>query len=321
MAGGAPPRRIVFLDRCTLPGPLRAPAFPHTWVDHATTAPDQAVARLQGAAIAVTNKIRIDGALLDACPTVRLVAIAATGTDVVDLQACRARGVAVCNVRGYAGGSVGEHVLMLMLALRRNLIAYREDLAAGRWQTSAGFCLHGASILDLEGATLGLIGYGTLAKTVEVRARAFGMRVVVADRKGAAAVRPDRLPFEVTLAEADVLSLHCPLTAETRHLIGAVELAAMKAGAVLINTARGALVDYPALLAALRSGHLGGAGIDVVEQEPPVDGHPLLEVSLPNLIVTPHVAWASEASMARLGEQLVAVLEAWDRGEPLNLVT
>lgn len=314
------PRRIVFLDRCTLPVPLRAPAFAHAWVDHATTAPGEAAARLAGAAVAITNKVRVDGALLDACPTIRLVAIAATGTDVVDLAACRDRGVAVANVRGYAGGSVGEHVLMLMLALRRGLVAYRDDLAKGRWKAAPGFCLHGASILDLEGARLGLVGYGTLAKTVEDRARAFGMEVVVAERRGAAP-RPGRMPFDEVLATADVLSLHCPLTPETRHLIDAAALAAMKPGAILVNTARGALVDYPALLAALRAGHLGGAGIDVLEVEPPVAGHPLLEVDLPNLIVTPHVAWASRASMERLGAQLIDVIEAWERGEPRNLVT
>lgn len=321
MRGDVPPRRIVFLDRCTLPVPLRAPAFAHEWVDHDATTPAEAPARVKGATIVVTNKVPIDAALLDACPTVRLVAVAATGTDVVDLAACRARGVAVCNVRGYAGGAVAEHVMMLALALRRNLIAYREDLAAGRWQASASFCLHGAHIHDLAEATLGLVGYGTLARTVEARARAFGMRVLVADRRRTTAVRPGRVAFDEVLAAADVLSLHCPLTEETRHLIGAAELAAMKPGALLINTARGALVDYPALITALRSGHLGGAGIDVLETEPPSAGHPLLAVSLPNLIVTPHVAWASQASMARLGEQLVAILEAWDRGEPLNAVT
>ena len=314
------PPRIVFLDRGTLPVPLRAPAFAHAWRDWDATAPGDAAARLAGATIAVTNKVRVDAALLDACPTVRLVAIAATGTDVVDLAACRARDVAVCNVRGYAGGAVGEHVLMLALALRRNLLAYRADVQAGRWQAAPGFCLHGAPILDLEGATLGLVGYGTLAKTVEDRARAFGMRVLVGDRRGVAP-RPGRVAFEAVLAEADVLSLHCPLTPATRHLIGAAELAAMKPGATLINTARGALVEPHALLAALRSGHLAGAGIDVLDVEPPVDGHPLLDADLPNLIVTPHVAWASRASMERLGEQLIGNLEAWERGEPRNLVT
>lgn len=317
----AAPRRIVFLDRCTLPVPLRAPAFAHAWVDHDATAPAEAAARLEGATVAITNKVRVDGALLDACPSVRLVAIAATGTDVVDLAAARERGVAVANIRGYAGGAVGEHALMLMLALRRNLIAYREDLAKGRWQASPGFCLHGASILDLEGARLALVGYGTLARTVEDRARAFGMEVVVAERRGATP-RDGRMAFDEVLATADVLSLHCPLTPETRHLLGAAEFSAMKPGAILINTARGALVDYPAMIAALRAGKLGGAGIDVLEAEPPVAGHPLLEAGdLPNLIVTPHVAWASRASMERLGAQLIDVIEAWDRGEPRNLVT
>jgi glycerate dehydrogenase len=312
--------KIVFLDRATLPVPLRAPAFAHDWVDHDTTGPGQVAQRLVGAAIAVTNKVRIDAAVLDACPGVRLVAIAATGTDCVDLAACRARGVAVCNVRGYAGGAVAEHVFMLMLALRRALPVYQMAVRAGQWPTAPGFCLHAAPIGDLEGATLGLVGHGTLAKTVAARAAAFGMHVLVAERRGATDVRPGRTPFAQVLAEADVLSLHCPLTPETKGLVGTIELAQMKSDAIVINTARGALIDHPALLAALRGRRLGGAGIDVLEIEPPPADHPLLAADLPNLIVTPHVAWASRASMGRLGEQLVGNLEAWAVGTPRNLV-
>lgn len=312
--------KVVFLDRETLPVPLRAPAFAHEWADHDATPQGLVARRLAGAAIAVTNKVRIDAAVLAACPTLRLVAIAATGTDVVDLAACQARGVAVCNVRGYAGGAVAEHVFMLMLALRRALPAYQRALRAGGWQATPGFCLHAAPIGDLEGATLGLVGHGTLAKSLEDRARAFGMHVLIAERRGATTTRPGRMPFAQVLAEADVLSLHCPLTPETRGLVGTIELAQMKPDALLINTARGALVDYPALLAALKAGQLGGAGIDVLESEPPIGGHPLLAADLPNLIVTPHIAWASRASMARLGEQLVGNLEAWVAGTPQNLV-
>lgn len=310
--------KIVFLDQGTLPVPLRAPAFSHTWVGYDATPSAQVAERLAGATLAITNKVRIDAATLAACPSLKLVAIAATGTDTVDLEACRARGVAVTNVQGYAGGAVAEHVLLLMLALRKRLPWYLAQTAEA-WPQAPGFCLLGPPIGDVEGATLGLVGYGTLARSVALRATALGMKVILAERRGATP-REGRLEFEAVLAAADVLSLHCPLTPETQHLIDAPALAAMKPEALLINTARGGLVDAEALVAALRSGRLGGAGIDVLDTEPPPAGHPLLRPGTPNLIVTPHVAWASQASMGRLGGQLVDALESWVAGGALNRV-
>jgi glycerate dehydrogenase len=210
---------------------------------------------------------------------------------------------------------------MLTLALRRNLIGFREDLQAGAWQQAPAFCLFTHPIGDLHGATLGLIGYGDLAQGVQRLAEAFGMRVLVAERRGAESIRSGRTAFEQVLAESDVLSLHCPLTAETRGLMGVAELAAMKPGAILINTARGALVDAEAVLTALKAGRLGGAGIDVLPEEPPRNGHPFLEVRLPNLIVTPHIAWASAQAMQAMADQVVDNMEAFMRGKPANRVT
>lgn len=222
------------------------------------------------------------------------------------------------NVRGYAVSAVPEHVFMMLLALRRNLAGWRDDLRAGLWQTSDQFCLFTRPIEDLAGSTLGIIGFGALGQGVERLARAFGMRALVAARKGEAA-QPGRTPFETVLRESDAVSLHAPLTPATRHLIGAPELALMKPGAVLINCARGGLVDEAALAAALRAGRLAGAGFDVLSNEPPRAGNPLLELlDLPNFILTPHVAWASRQAMQAMADQLVDNIEGFAQGRPRN---
>jgi glycerate dehydrogenase len=311
--------RIVFLDRCTLRAEVRRPAFPHEWVDHWQTAPDEVAGRLAEATIAITNKVPLRAAALETLPGLKLVAVAATGVDCVDWAWCHAHGVTVCNVRAYGTRSVAEHSLMLMLALRRQLPAFQQDLRAGAWQRAEAFCLLDRPIGDLGGATLAIVGAGELGRAVARVGEALGMEVLLADRRGALP-RAGRVSFEEALMRADVLSLHCPLTPETRGLIGAAELALMKPGAILINTARGALVDAPALLASLKAGHLGGAGIDVLPEEPPRQGHPLLEADLPNLIVTPHVAWASASAQQALADQLVGNLEAFVAGTPRNVV-
>jgi glycerate dehydrogenase len=312
--------QIVFLDRATLPVALRRPAFPHSWEEHANTSPSQVVERLAGATVAILNKVPLTADTLARCPELKLVVVAATGTDVVDVSACASAGVSVVNVRNYAGGAIAEHVFTLVLALRRGLLQHLSAASNGAWTAGGQFCLHGPPMRDLEGSTMGLIGHGVLAQSVQKLAEAFGMRVLVAERKGARHVRRGRVPFEELLAASDVVSLHCPLTEETRHLIDAPALASMRREAVLINTARGALVDATALLEALQEGRLAGAGLDVLDAEPPPVDHPLLRQHDPRLLVTPHVAWASMQSMARLGEQLVSLIEAWERGEPRNLV-
>ena len=272
---------IVFLDRATLLAELRFPAFDHVWVEHPESAPEAVADKLWRASIAITNKAPITRAVLDACPKLRLVAVAATGVNNVDLEACRERGIAVCNIRGYAEHTVPEHVFMLLLALRRNLLAWRQTLQAGAWQKAPQFCLFDHDMHDLHGSTLGLIGYGSVGRAVAPLARAFGMDVLIAERKGAATVRPGRVAFEEVLARADQISLHTPLNEDTRGLIGAREFGLMKKSAVLINTARGGVVDEAALVSALKTRRIAGAGFDVLSVEPPREGNPLLDLACP----------------------------------------
>ena len=311
---------IVFLERNTFNVDFRKPRFEHEWIEFGETAPGEVVERLNPATIAICNKLPLRAETLSQLPRLRLIAVAATGVDNVDLAYCRSHNVAVCNTRGYAVNSLPEHALMLMLALRRNLIAYRNDVKAGRWHEAKQFCLLDHPIGDLKGATLGIVGFGTLGKSMAQLARAVGMEVLIAERKNVPDVREGRVTFRDVLRRSDVVSLHCPLTEETKNLIGAGELHEMKPEAILINTARGGLLDDHALLDALKKGRLAGAGIDVLRNEPPREGSPLLEVDLPNLIVTPHNAWASRQAMQTLADQVVDNLEAFVRGTPQNLV-
>lgn len=312
--------RIVFLDRASLPWPLRRIALPHQWDEYPNSAPGEVLQRLQGAQVAISNKVALGAELLAQLPELRLIAVAATGVNQVDLLACRQLGITVCNIRNYADNTVAEHSLMLMLALRRNLLAYRQSVAAGEWQQSSQFCLMQHPVQDLAGSTLGIIGKGSLGESVARLARAFGMNVLFAERKHARQLRVGYTPFDEVLQSADIVSLHCPLTDTTRQLIGARELAQMKPGAILINTARGGLVDAQALADALATRSIAGAGIDVLEQEPPPAQHPLLQPGLPNLIVTPHCAWLGSGALAALAEQLTGNIEAFLRGDVRNQV-
>ena len=315
--------RLVQLEGESLIADVRRPAFDHAWVEHARTAPSQVIERLAGATIAITNKVPIDAASIAALPELKMIAISATWTNNVDLDACRERGIVVSNIRGYAGHTVPEHVMALLLALSRNLVAWRESLQAGGWQRSEQFCLFDHPIRDLHGATLGLIGAGTLGNGVARLAEAFGMRVLRAERKGAVVIRPGYTAFGEVLAEADAISLHCPLTADTLNLIGESELQMMKPSALLINTARGGIVDEAALIRALKAGWIGGAGFDVITAEPPPAGHPMLDpalLALPNFLLTPHVAWSSRPAMQTLADQLIDNIEAFVAGAPKNRV-
>ena len=311
---------IVFLERNTFNVSFRKPAFDHEWVEFRETTPDEVAERLAQATVTICNKVSLRAEALSQLSNLRLIAVAATGVDNVDLAFCRSHNIAVCNTRGYAVNSLPEHALMLMLALRRNLVAYRNDVRNGRWHEARQFCLLDHSIGDLKGSTLGIVGFGTLGKSMAQLGRGIGMDVIVAERKNAATVREGRVAFGELLQRSDVISLHCPLTEETKNLIGAGEFGQMKRDAILINTARGGLLDDHALLAALREEQIAGAGIDVLRNEPPREGNPLLEVDLPNLIVTPHNAWASRQAMQTLANQLIENIEAFVRGEPQNLV-
>ncbi|HTT01279.1 MAG TPA: NAD(P)-dependent oxidoreductase [Steroidobacteraceae bacterium] len=287
---------------------------------HETTTETAIPERIAGADIVLTNKLRITRELMEREPALRLVALAATGTDNVDLDAARARGIAVCNVRGYCTTSVAQHVIAVILLLTHRLREYGRLAVDGTWGSSPQFTLLGLPIRELVGRVLGIIGYGTLGRAVAERAEsALGMRVLVANRAGAGHTA-GRLALAELLPQVDVLSLHCPLTAATHNLIGARELALMKPDALLINTARGGLVDALALADALRAGRIGGAAIDVLPEEPPLSGSPLFAPDLPNLIVTPHIAWAAREARQRCVDEMAANIEDFLHGGTRNRV-
>lgn len=312
--------RIVFLDRGTLPVAMRTPALPLQWREHESTPPEQLLEFLEHAEVAITNKVPLLAASLAQLPKLKLIAVAATGTNNVDLDYCRKHGVAVCNVSGYSTHSVAEHTFALLLALRRQIPSYHADIVAGAWQRSAHFALLNHTLNDLHGSTLGIFGFGEIGKAVARIAEAFGMKVLVAERKNAPTIRAGRVPFEQMLAEADVVTLHCPLMPETTSLIAGPELRMMKPSSILLNVARGGVVDEAVLAQALREGWIAGAGVDVLTSEPPRSGNPLLEMAGPNCILTPHVAWASQQAMARLAEEVVCNIEAFYAGKPRNCI-
>jgi glycerate dehydrogenase len=313
--------KIVFLDSASIIADMRRPAFAHQWEEYPATRIEQTVTRLKDATIAITNKVLLHREALEQLPKLKMVAVAATGTDNVDIASCNERGIVVSNIRNYSVHTVPEHVFMLVLALRRNLLAFRADLRNGAWQKSEQFCLFTHPVRDLHGSTLGIIGHGAIGQAVAQIAVAFGMNVLFAEHKGAVKVRTGYTAFDKVVRESNVISLHLPLNEQTRHLIGTAEFERMRPGALLINTARGGLVDEAALLDALRSGRIGGAGFDVLEKEPPAQGHPLLDLDMPNFIMTPHIAWSGREAMQTLADQLIANLEAYAAGAPQNRVT
>lgn len=314
-------QHIVFLDRSTLQATVRRPAFEHTWQEYPTTAASALAERLRDATIAITNKVPLRAQALRQLPKLTMIAVAATGYDVIDVDYCKGHGIAVANIRNYAVHTVPEHAFALITALRRSLLAYRRDVEQGRWQQVDQFCFFDHPIRDLYGATIGIVGEGVLGQATASIARGFGMRVLFADHAPPRAPGVEFTPFDEVLAQSDVISLHVPLTAETRNMIGLEQLRKMKRTAILINTARGGLVDEQALVQALQQGLIAGAGFDVLSNEPPKEGNPLLELRLPNFILTPHVAWASDGAMQFLADQLIDNVEAFVGGRPQNLVT
>ncbi|MBI4750044.1 MAG: glycerate dehydrogenase [Acidobacteria bacterium] len=312
---------IVYLDREAIRAPLCRPNFPHHWVDYPNTRPDQVAERLCEATLVLTNKVRLSGEVLRQFPAVRYIGVTATGTDCVDLDACRQLGITVTNVRNWCATPVAEQVFALIFALRRQIVASARQVELGEWQRASSYCVYPPVIpLDLEGSTLGIIGAGTIGRKVASMGTALGMKVMVADRREAEQLRPGRTHFETVLAECDIISLNCPLTAHTRHLISHPELELMQPHALLINCSRGGLIDARALAAALKAGRIGGAGIDVLETEPPPDDNPLLQPGYSNLIVSPHVAWLSARSLQELTRQVVTNLEQFVAGVSWNRV-
>jgi glycerate dehydrogenase len=282
-------------------------------VFHATTDAGQLGERLKDAECVLLNKVRLTREILESAPRLRLVALAATGTDHIDLNAAAARGIGVCNVRAYCTPAVVQHAWAMILSLTQRLATYGELARDGAWREDGPPMIHAAAIRELAGRTLGIVGWGELGRGVAGVAAAFRMRVLVAARAGTVPA-DGRLALNDVLRAADIVSLHCPLTAATRGMIGAAELALMKPDALLINTARGALVDTAALAAALKAGRLGGAGVDVLPQEPPPANEPLLDPSVPNLLLTPHIAWAARDARQRCLDQMAANIEDFRRG-------
>jgi glycerate dehydrogenase len=313
--------RVVFLDRQSVKANVRQPRCAASYVEHEKTTPDQVVERLGDATVAITNKVPLRDAALGQLPKLKLIAVAATGYDVIDVDACRRRGIAVANIRNYAVHTVPEHVFAMVLTLRRNLLAYRRDVEHGEWQRSEQFCFFTHPIGDLFGSTMGIIGEGAIGQGTATIARGFGMKVLFADHEPPKAPGVEFTPLQKVLETADVISLHLPLTATTRHMIALPQLQRMKRTALLINTARGGLVDERALIQALDEGLIAGAGFDVLTVEPPREGNPLLDVRRTNFILTPHVAWASDGAMQFLADQLIDNIDAWASGKPQNLVT
>ena len=316
--------RAVFLDHASLDlGDLDMAPLYQAFAEltlHASTPSAQVVERLQGAQVAISNKVRLDAATLAASPDLKLILASATGTNNIDLAAARALGITVCNCQGYGTPSVAQHTLMLLLALATRLPDYQHAVRDGAWQQASQFCLLDYPIIELHGKTLGLLGHGELGGAVAKLAEAFGMRVLLGALPGRPA-RADRLPLHELLPQVDALTLHCPLTEDTRNLIGAAELALMKPQALLINTARGGLVDEQALADALRAGHLGGAACDVLSEEPPRQGNPLLAPNIPRLIITPHNAWGSREARQRIVGQLAENATAFFSGTPKRVVS
>ncbi|MCG6898889.1 MAG: 2-hydroxyacid dehydrogenase [Gammaproteobacteria bacterium] len=289
------------------------------WSMYETTPVGEVENRIREADIVISNKVRLDRETLECATSLKLVCVAATGTNNIDLEAAAEHNIIVCNAVGYATTSVVEHVFSLILALTRHLRDYQNAVKEGKWHAAETFCLLDYPFRELADLTLGIIGYGELGRATAVMGKAFGMNVVVAQRRGSLP-QSGRIPLEQLLSVADVISLHCPLTSTTRNLIDQGEFSLMKKDALLINTARGGIVNETALRRALQSGQIAGAATDVLSEEPPRQGNPLLDEPVPNLIITPHIAWAGINARQSLINELTENIHAFLKGSPRNVV-
>ena len=318
--------RIVFLDAKTF-GDMSLERFTRPWqcTIHQITDPAEVLDRLKGKTVAVTNKVAINQAVLSQAEArdLKLIAVAATGSDIIDREAAKKLGIEVCNVPGYATHSVAQFTMALLLELATRVGGYAKNVKAGAWQKSPVFSLLDFPTTELKGKTLGIIGYGDIGQSVAAMARAFGMTVLIAARPGSKEPVPrGRISVERLLRQSDVITLHCPLTPQTRNLINARTLSLIRPSAFLINTARGALVDEHALIQALRERKLAAAGLDVISQEPPPDDHPIIQATkeLDNLFVTPHTAWSAREARERLLTEVAENIRAFLEGQPRNVV-
>lgn len=280
----------------------------------------QVAERILGADAVLTNKIRLTPQLLNSAPSLRFIGLTATGTDNVDLDAARQHNIAVANIRGYCTQSVAEHVFGVLLTLTHSLRAFSKSVRDGEWQKSDDAFLLTHPVRELSAMTLGIVGYGVLGQGVAKIARAFGMNVLVSVRPGTTAVPKDRVSFDDLLLQSDVISLHCPLNESTRCLFGAEQFSHMRDSAIIVNTARGGLIDSQALADALSGGDIAAAAVDVLPQEPPIDGNPLLDYAGDNLIITPHIAWATNEARQNAIDELAANINAFIAGETRNRV-
>jgi len=312
--------KIVMLDGDTIPGGLPIAKDADEWQVRPQTGKDEILSALDGATVAITNKVPLRAATLEQLPALRFICVAATGYDCIDLAACRARGILVSNVPGYSTQSVSEAVIAAIFALRRQLLDYA-NRSRTDWPQAEHFCLHRQPIRDIGGAMLGIAGRGEIGQAVGRLASALGMQVQFAERKGRAEVRAGYVSFEQMLATSDIISLHCPLSDETRQLIDRDALSQMKPEALLINTARGGLINEADLAAALSQQQIGGAALDVLSGEPPAAENPLLQADLPQLLLTPHIAWASQSGVRNLVQGIVANITAFRQGQPVNVVS
>ena len=315
--------RVAFLDRSTIPTATKLKGLPfnHELVLYESTTPDEVLDRVRDADIVITNKVKLSGDVIAQANKLKLVAIAATGADNVDTDACNEMGISVCNVRNYAVHTVPEHTFALIFALRRSLAAYRSAVQAGRWQEAGQFCFFDYPIKDLAGSTLGIIGDGALGKATGEVGKALGLNVLFSAFKGRDDMGMLYTPFEKVLEESDIITLHCPLNEQTRDLISDAEFAKMRRRPLLINTARGGLVNEAALVRALNGNLISGAGFDVVTREPLPKDNPLNEIlNHPAFILTPHVAWASEEAIQALADQFLDNIAAFVAGKPRNIV-
>ena len=315
--------KAVFLDFATMGdgldlAPLRA-VTPELAIYDAS-ARDQVAKRIRDAGLVYTNKIHLTDELLEVAKNLKFIGLTATGTDNIDIASAREHGIAVCNIRDYCTESVVEHVFGVLLMITHSLSGFRQSVAAGEWQKAHDPFLLVHPIRELSAMTLGIVGYGALGQGVARLAKAFGMKVMISARPGTGDVPADRVSFDDVLEQADVISLHCPLNDATRNLVGAEQLKRMKKTAILINTARGGLVDSAALAEALASGEIHAAAVDVLPKEPPVDGDPLLDYEGDNLVITPHVAWATNEARQNAIDELAANAAAFLKGERRNRV-
>lgn len=307
-------KAVVLDEKSFNPGDLDLTglyALLDNWQVHEGTSPEQRFERLEDADIVIANKVVLDQPLLEKLPKLKLILLTATGMDNVDLDFCKQQNIMVNNVTDYCTASVSQHVFSLILALSTQLLKYQTLTKSGDWSRSGQFSSLDFPIQELTDKTLGLVGYGSLAKGVEKLALAFGMKIIIAERAGSKGVSEGRLPLKELLPQADVISIHCPLTPETEHLFSEKEFQLMKNSAFLINTARGAVVDNAALAIALRDKVIAGAGIDVLEQEPPPLDHPLMTMELENLILTPHIAWAAIEARQRVIDKVAENLQSF----------